>query len=735
MLAGEGAAATERHGISFDNVVDMGDAGDATSAIEDAAESNTLLKFPSGDYELSGQTNVSGKSNFGIVGEGDVTFTVPDDYNGKALNINGGDGVLVENITIDQSNATPDVQVAPDDNLQVHGLKMLGEGISSSTGQSKGDSDAALQAFSPMVRSSGGSGTVQDIVLHNEGRMGAYGRVGVWIGEENKGTIPLRNCNVEGFSGNGVYGSRTSGEVHVEGGLYKNNDLSQVRIGSNGSYVDGVTAVVDVSESRSDNAGEMLNGSGIRIESDRGGSGAAIRNCDVSIGSEANADTGIKVFPNYSGDFTIENTRVEMNSEGYGIRASNPDGGSGSGTLKGVSVTGDATSLVGILIQGRDGTTIEDCCVETEGSRKGIFLENCSDSRVANTTISAGGKGLQLSGSDVEQSNISQGGSCPAPSLSSSSYDGSSVSSVEDDSEDESSSDSEDESSSDSEESSDDSDESDSSSDSDDSSSDSDDSSSDSDDSSSDSDDSSSESSDDSSSDDSSSDSEESSDESDSDDSDDSDSSEDSEDSSSDDSSSDSEESSDDSDESSGNSDGSGSDNELSGDIDESDMPEPEDSANLVITDTSTEGGRIPYEFSTSGDLEKSQTGGATQDDNDDISDNTATGGVQSYRDAYEYEGELVALEVEDYATIKLDDDAGTITVMGEDESGTEYSLEVTGTLEHIDDSSDPISDDGSSVSGGVGSFRDEYSYTGKLVQASIDDSVSITTDPETLDE
>ncbi|WP_192927990.1 right-handed parallel beta-helix repeat-containing protein [Halococcus salsus] len=709
LLAGEGAAATERHGISFDNVVDMGGTGDASSAIESAAESNTLLKFPSGDYELSGQTNVSGKSNFGIVGEGDVTFTVPDDYNGKALNINGGDGVLLENITIDQSNATPDVQVAPDDNLQVHGLKMLGEGISSSTGQSKGDSDAALQAFSPMVRSSGGSGTVQDIVLHNEGRMGAYGRVGVWIGEENKGTITLRNCNVEGFSGNGVYASRTPGEVHVEGGLYKNNDLSQVRIGSNGSYVDGVTAVTDVSESRSDNAGEMLNGSGIRIESDRGGSGAAIRNCDVSIGSEANADTGIKVFPNYSGDFTIENTRVEIDCEGYGIRASSPDGGSGSGTLKGVSVTGDATSLVGILIEGRDGTTIEDCCVQTEGGRKGIFLNNCSGSRIANTTISAGGKGLQLSGSDVEQSNISQGGSCPAPSLSSSSYKGSSVSSVEDDSdsEDESSDDSDEESSEDSEEES--SDDSDSSESSDDSSSDesSDDSEEES------SDDSDEESSDDSSSDDSSSDSEE-------------ESSDDSEEESSDDS---------DSDDSSGNDDGSGSDNELSGDIDESDMPEPEDSANLVITDTSTEGGRIPYEFTTSGDLEKSQTGGATQDDNDDLSGNTATGGVQSYRDAYEYEGELVALEVEDYATIKLDDDAGTITVMGEDESGTEYSLEVTGTLEHIDDSTDPISDDGSSVSGGVGTFRDEYSYTGKLVQASIEDSVSITTDPETLDE
>src|SRR5699024_5506706 len=175
-------------------------------------------------------------------------FTVANDFDDKGININYGTCVLVENITIRQDNETPCVQVAPDDGLEVHGLKMLGEGISSaSSGHGSGGSEAE-NAFNPMVRSSGGKGMVENIVLHNEGRMGAYSRVGVWIGQENKGTITLRNCNVEGFSGNGVYASRTPGVVKVEGGLYKNNDLSQVRIGSAGSYVDGATCETDVSE-------------------------------------------------------------------------------------------------------------------------------------------------------------------------------------------------------------------------------------------------------------------------------------------------------------------------------------------------------------------------------------------------------------------------------------------------------------------------------------------------------
>jgi hypothetical protein len=690
LLAGEGAAATERHGISFDSVVNMVDDAGADpngneacdDALQSAASSDTLLKFPSGTYKFTEKNALDGDS-FGIVGEGDVTFTVPDDFNEKLLTINGGSGALIENITIDQSNATPNIQVAPDDNLQIHGLEMTGQGISSATGSDAED------ALNPMVRSSGGTGMVKNITLHNEGRMGAYSRTGIWIGETNKGTITLRNCNVEGFSGNGVYASRTPGVVKVEGGVYKNNDVSQVRIGSSGSYVEGVTAETNLSESRSPNPDEMLNGSGIRLESDRGGSGAEIRDCDVRVGPEVNADTGIKVFQNYE-DFTIENTRVECNpDQTYAIRAASPDSsGDVSGTFRNVSVTGDAAGFVGVLIEDRQDTTVENCCIQQTGSnRTGLALHNCDGSTAADCTINAGAQALRIRNGDVSVSNIEKSGTCPAPNLSSSSYDGSSSSS-DSSSEDSGSSGSSDDSSSDSS------------------------------------------SSDSSSGDSSSSDSSGSSDGSSSDDSSGDSSSSDS--SSSDSSSSDSSSSSSDS---SGNADGSGSDDQLSGNIEESEVPEPSGSANFVVTDTSTEGDRVPYEVQTSGNIDKSGTGGATKDDNDDISGKTASGGVNEWRDAYQYEGEIVSLEVDDRATIKLDGDAGTITVMGDNESGTSYSLEVTGTLEHAGDSSDPISDDGSSVSGGVGTFRDEYSYTGKLVQASIEDSVSITTNPETLDE
>jgi hypothetical protein len=610
LLAGEGAAATQRHGISFDTVVDMvEDAGcdpngnePCDGALQSAAGSNTLLKFPSGTYKLTEKNSLNGYSNFGILGEDDVTFTVPDDSTEKVININYGTGALVENITIDQSNATPCVQVAPDDGLEVHGLEILGQGISSATsGHGPGDGDAP-NAFNPMVRSSGGEGMVENITLHNEGRMGSYSRVGVWIGSENKGTITLRNCNVEGFSGNGVYASRTPGVVQVEGGTYKNNDLSQVRIGSAGSYVEGVTAETDLSESRSPNPDEMLNGSGIRLESDRGGSGAEIRDCDIRIGPEVNAASGISIFSNY-GDFIIENTRVECNpNETYAIRAQSPDRSDDtSGTLRNVSVTGDAAGFVGVLIEGRPDTTVENCCIQQTGSgRTGLRLDNCDGSQVSDCTINAGAQALRLRDTSATVTGIDESGTCPAPRLSSSS-------------------------------------------------------------------------------------------------------------------------------------DASGSSSDSSGEIPSaSGNSSTNSSSTLTVVDNDSSDGRSRYELTASDRIEKSSFAEATKDANDDISGNTASGGINGWRDSYEYEGELVAFEVSDYgATIKLDANEGTITVLGTEPGDTSYSLEVSGTLEHADDSDDPIAADGSSVEGGVGTFRDVYNYTGELVAASIEDAVSITTSPE----
>ncbi|WP_049901209.1 hypothetical protein [Halococcus agarilyticus] len=688
LLAGEGAAATSRHGISFDNVVDMvDDAGcdpngnqACDGKLQSAAGSNTLLKFPSGTYKFTGRNVLNGNSNFGIVGEGDVTFTVPEDFNEQLLTINFGTGLLVENITIDQSGATPNLQFAPNDNLEVHDVTMTGRGIDSATGNN------AQNALNPMVRSSGGEGILQNVVLHNEGRMGAYSRTGVWIGQTNKGTITLRNCNVEGFSGNGVYGSRTPGVVQVEGGTYKNNDLSQIRIGSSGSYVDGATAETDLSDSRSPNPGEMLNGSGIRLESDRGGSGAEIRNCDVRVGPNVNADGGIQIFGNY-GNFTIENTRVEYNPQGYSIRAKSPNGsGDVGGTFRNVSVTGDASGWVGVLIEDRPNTTVENCCIQqTGGGRTGLALHNCDGSRVADTTINASAQALRVRNGNVNASNIRESGTCPAPNLGSSSYSGGSSDS--------------DDSSSDGGSSSDDSSAGSSSGSSDDSSSDS--------------------SSDDSSSDGSSSDS----------------SNDSSSDSSSDDSSSggSSSDSSDDSSSDGGSSSDDSSDESSRQDTDaEKNLPE---GADLVIADTNTAGDRIPYEIATSGGLDKTDAAGATKDDNDDLSGSSASGGVNQWRDSYEYEGEIVELEVDDRAILKLDASAQTIKVIGKESTGpTDYSLEVTGQLEHADSSGDPIADDGHSVEGGVGSAQDVYSYTGRLLEASVEDSVSITTEPESFD-
>ena len=77
------------------------------------------------------------------------------------------------------------------------------------------------------------------------------GRVGIFVNEDHVGTIYLIDCHVEGFPNNGVYASspgkydRDGGPVHVIGGLYRNNNIANVRIGTDDSTIIGVVSIQD----------------------------------------------------------------------------------------------------------------------------------------------------------------------------------------------------------------------------------------------------------------------------------------------------------------------------------------------------------------------------------------------------------------------------------------------------------------------------------------------------------
>jgi lipopolysaccharide export system protein LptA len=454
MLSGAASAAFTRRGIRFERSVDMvADAGcDPTgnepcdAQIQDAADSHTLLRFPPGEYKVTEKNVILNETNIGFLGEGDVRFVVPERFNEKLLVVDDGTGVLFENIDIDQraDGATPALHLGGEDDIQVHDVELIGQGIhpdsvpkgepgwSPGEGASNGNPDVT-DFFYPIVRSPDGTGLVTNLTANNHGLMGAYnagdGRSGIWVGIETRGTVTLRDCHIEEFGSNGTYTSRTNGVVQFEGGVYRNNDNNQIRIGSTGSYIDGAVLDVDADASGAPNPYEALNYRGVRVEmgrqSDR--TDVDIRDCDISVRSAPTSGGGV-VAEATASEFTVRNSRIGIDEDSVrGVLGKEPDGGGAydppakphAAALENVSITGSADRKAGVTLFNRPDSVVDGCCIHQDGSsRDGVRLVESDGSRVTNSTIDVTSQRVVEENSSVRVNDIDASGSCSAPDLS-----------------------------------------------------------------------------------------------------------------------------------------------------------------------------------------------------------------------------------------------------------------------------------------------------------------------------
>jgi lipopolysaccharide export system protein LptA len=454
VLSGTASATFTRRGIRFERSVDMvADAGcDPTGQepcdeqIQDAADSFTLLRFPPGEYKVTQKNVILNETNIGFLGEGDVRFVVPERYNEKVLVVDSGTGVLFENIDIDQraDGATPALHLGGEDDIQVHDVELIGQGIhpdslsrddpnwSPGEGASNGNPDVH-DFFYPIVRSPDGTGLVTNLEANNHGLMGAYnagdGRSGIWVGIENRGTVTFRDCHIEEFGSNGTYTSRTNGVVQFEGGVYRNNDNNQIRIGSTGSYIDGAVLDVDADASDAPNPYEALNYRGVRVEmgrqSDR--TDVTVRDCDIAVRSAPHSGGGV-VAEATASEFTVRNSRIGIDEDGVrGVLGKEPDGGGAydppakphAATLEDVSITGSADGEDAITLFDRPNSVVDGCCIHQEGpSRNGVRLVDTDGSRVTDSTIDVTGQQVVEENSSVRVNDIDASGSCPVPNAS-----------------------------------------------------------------------------------------------------------------------------------------------------------------------------------------------------------------------------------------------------------------------------------------------------------------------------
>lgn len=433
------ADAYEDDGFQFDTVIDMVDAGaDPTGVdpvdelIHQFADDNTLLYFPAGEYKIHQYRNNTGEygefaqdqyvpyEHFGLAGASSgETVLVPREGQGSdafgtgyfhrtVFELRYGGPYLVEGFTFDYSAPKTGhrIQVNAERDFVVRDIEVIGlmdnpDGVFGFDVYEQGYHGLVENVRVP-------DGSLPDAVDPSPTRPSRA--TGMRVGSSHQGTITIRNCVVEGFADNGLYASTMDdpAAVQVEGGLFRNSNVAQVRLGTARSYVRN--ARVEVTEDI-----QPGNNRGIRVSD--GGSGVRIENCDVLMTADVGSNGAIAGA--YSGGtFLVENTRVRTEApfDAAAIFAAAPefDFDETAVELENVSITGDSSGGTAVRIIERDASSIRNACIHQSGAdRDGITLEEADLTITESMVDVAGDRFVTEEDSAVETRNLRSTGRCP----------------------------------------------------------------------------------------------------------------------------------------------------------------------------------------------------------------------------------------------------------------------------------------------------------------------------------
>lgn len=413
------AASTKQEGIKFDNISnivnDYGADNSGKDPIDDALlaamDDNTLIKFPEGRYKISDEIVDGNYQTIGFTGEGSVEIVPEDGFNNRVLNLFNVDELLFEGIDIDisASGTTAGLRFDTNDRFVVQDVEYIGRGTHP-------NSDWTVNAFYLIVTNPDGQGILRNVKAAKGSAVGRFkegnGRSAVWVGGDNEGTIRIENCHFEEFGNNACYASKTPGDVHITDSVFRNNNISSVRIGSKGSYVENTTVEVDM-EKYSGPAHGMNTDCNIRgIVAEQGHldqpGGTEIRNCSVILSNVELSQGGI-VGWSTAKKVRVHNTDIRVDADD--VLAINTD--DTCLELDTVTIKGGSNGGKTVRLYNCDGSSIEGCCILQDGSdRDGIHLVNTDDSTIKQSTINVTGEAIIDDGNNNQTSNISTDDAC-----------------------------------------------------------------------------------------------------------------------------------------------------------------------------------------------------------------------------------------------------------------------------------------------------------------------------------
>lgn len=426
-------------GIQFDSAVDLVEdygadpTGDnfVDNEVTAAAKSDTLIKVPEGEYQFSDgvalspnkfpdevyQLSLLSPGNLGFLARDGTSprFVAPDGYNDSLLTINGVSRALFEGIDIDYrpTNTTAGLKLGTDDGFHIQDVEFIGRGT---------HPDSELpNALTLTVKNSSGRGVVRNVVAKNGSAIGHYkggnGRTGAFVGRTTNGTVRFEDCQFEEFGNNGLYVSRTRGNVEVVGGIYRNNNVAGVRIAGDGSFVKDATVEIDLRKYTGPTTGQDTAYSTRGIVIDAGDihqtPGARVENCDVIYSKTDHTNGAVCVQAwdeNVDQELIIENSRIEVNDD---VTAVYSEGGPVH--VRYSCIEGSAEGEEAIRLNGElaSGSTISGTCIDQTGKDRVGVTAKAADCSIAYSNIDVTGEPfVELNGGTISTSNVTFDESC-----------------------------------------------------------------------------------------------------------------------------------------------------------------------------------------------------------------------------------------------------------------------------------------------------------------------------------
>lgn len=403
-----------RYADRFDSVVDVTDAGadpdgerPVDDALADAAANDTLVFFPDGTYKLR-TFRLSDAANVGFVAAPSATPTVVPaaaaaDLDGPFVQFTGVADLLIDGVDFDfrgvDRGGTPLVYVQANGDFALRDLRVRGAVPRDSIGL----------MFEVIDESA--SGLVNGVDLRDGGHPGGDS-VGIYVGQEHAGEIYFEDCRVAQFPNNGLYASTPGkdegggGGVHVRSGTYANNNISNVRIGSDGSTVRDATIVMDRVPPHDP---MTLLVRGIRI---RRGRDHLVENCRLEIGEDAGDGYGGIVHHTAAGPASVRDTEVSIERDGMHAIDVGSDGGGqssvpGGPVFRNVRVDGTASGGPAVFVRNRGHSAFHDCTVRQSGAdRDGFVFDSTSNCVVVDSDIAVTGEPIRRKDANVQTRNV-----------------------------------------------------------------------------------------------------------------------------------------------------------------------------------------------------------------------------------------------------------------------------------------------------------------------------------------